>query len=446
MPPTLRSVFERLRSDDNYREILGNSAANLAIRIIGIVVGYLFIYLISKYYGAEVLGLYTLSVTVMMMFTVVGRMGMDLAMVKHIAAAREDDATGRIKEVFRKSLFLLIPVGVILSLLLYVSAGFISEEIFRKPQLTSYLKVMSVAVLPMMMRFFVSECYRGFKMIRSFAFSQNVGYFLFACILLAVLTFTDRSFLNPNIAFAASLIFLMFTGLFHVRGIVNRDARPATSEWRIKGLFSFAFPMMLTGSLFLISGWMITLILGSFVTEAEVGIYSAALKVATLSSFILLSINSIVAPRFAQLHAAGDNDGLKRYAGQTARVVFLTSLPVAVLIALFRVQILGLFGEGFAEGSTVLLILMIGQFFNFFAGSVGHFLNMTGNQKVMRNIVSLSALMNMALCFMLIPEFGITGAAVCNTLFMATWNIIAMLYIKGKFGVRTYFWPSSGRS
>jgi len=199
--------------------------------------------------------------------------------------------------------------------------------------------------------------------------------------------------------------------------------------------------MMLTGSMMLISGWINTLMLGVYSTESIVGIWSVVMKIANLPAFVLISINSVSAPRFAQLHQSGNHDGLKKYAAHTAKIIFLTSVPIFLVTIIFRDWLLGLFGEPFVSGSTALMIVMAGQVMNVFAGSVGHFLNMTGHQVAMRNIITISTVINILLCVILIPKFGIIGSALAGMIFTAMWNLSAMIYIRKKFNIRTYYWP-----
>ncbi len=441
MPAAFKNLASRILNDKSYREIIGGGAGNFSIRVLGIIVGYFFIFLISRLYGPDVLGAYTLSVTVLMIFTVIGRMGMDTAIVKHFAQSAQNNRSDIIKEVYIKTLYVIIPVGLILSVILYLSADIIAVNVFHKPRLIPYLKVMSFAVLPMVMRYITSECYRGLRKFTLYAYSQNVSYFLYGSVILGGLSLFMNNDLVPNIAYTISLIILMISASVMVYKRINQGTTVRSDQHTVSSLVLFALPMMLTGSLVLISGWINTIILGIYESESTVGIYSVVLKISTLTSFVLLSINSISAPRFAQLHAAGDIKELKNYTSKTASVIFFTTLPVFIFIIIFRKYLLLIFGETFELGSGALLIVMAGQFFNFFAGSVGHYLNMTGYQKQMRNIVAFSAGINIFLCYILIPKYGIMGSAIANAAFMATWNLIAMIYIKQKFGVRTYFWP-----
>lgn len=185
------------------------------IRLLGLIVGYAFTFLVSRYYGSQVLGAHTLSVTVLMMFSVIGRMGMDTHhLVKNFAKDHADGRWDKILEVYKKTTMVIIPVGLVLSVLLYFSSGLIAQYVFNKPFLEPYFKIISFAVLPMVMRFINSECYRGFRRNKQYAYSQNVGYLLYASVILGILSIFDRNELLPNIAFVASLFLLTFSSSF----------------------------------------------------------------------------------------------------------------------------------------------------------------------------------------------------------------------------------------
>ena len=70
------------------------------------------------------------------------------------------------------------------------------------------------------------------------------------------------------------------------------------------------------------------------------------------------------------------------------------------------------------------------------------FMNMTGNQNIFRNIVSMAALMNIALNILLTPAFGLYGAATAAMVSIMTWNITTLCYIKLKFGKTTGYFPA----
>ena len=59
---------------------------------------------------------------------------------------------------------------------------------------------------------------------------------------------------------------------------------------------------------------------------------------------------------------------------------------------------------------------------------------MTGYQRIFNKIVIVSAAINISLNYVLIPIWGIEGAAIASLISMVFWNITSVIYIKKRFG------------
>jgi O-antigen/teichoic acid export membrane protein len=183
--------------------------------------------------------------------------------------------------------------------------------------------------------------------------------------------------------------------------------------------------------------------LGIYRSESEVGYYSIAVKLATLTAFVLQAINTMAAPKFSELYHTGKMDELFHVARKSTKLIFWTTIPILVVLVLFGKPILGLlFGRDFTVAYPAMVLLIVGQFANSISGSTGNFMNMTGRQKIFRNIIFLSALINIVLCFVLIPRFGINGAAFAGMISLSFWNIYTLIYIKIHFGSSIGYIPT----
>lgn len=184
------------------------------------------------------------------------------------------------------------------------------------------------------------------------------------------------------------------------------------------------------------------IMLGIFRPEAEVGYYSVAVRLATLTSFILQAINSMAGPKFSELYHSGKIDELFYVAQKSAKLIFWTTSPILLGFIILGKPILHLvFGAEFTVAYLPLLLLVLGQFVHSISGSTGLFMNMTGNQNVVRNILFIAAISNIGLNILLTPDYGIYGAATAAMVSIAGWNIATLLYIKLKFGKTTGYFP-----
>ena len=81
--------------------------------------------------------------------------------------------------------------------------------------------------------------------------------------------------------------------------------------------------------------------------------------------------------------------------------------------------------------------MIAGQLVNVLCGSVGYILNMTENQNIFRNITIFAVVINIFLNLILIPMYGIIGAAIASAISLILWNIISSFYIYRKFNIST---------
>jgi O-antigen/teichoic acid export membrane protein len=207
-------------------------------------------------------------------------------------------------------------------------------------------------------------------------------------------------------------------------------------------ILSISLPMLMTATMTFVIGQTGVIMLGMFRSESEVGYYAIAVKVATLTSFILSAVNSMAGPKFSELFQSDKMDDLFHVAKKSAKLIFWTTTPILLGFVILGKPILHItFGQEFTVAYPALVLLVLGQFVHSISGATGLFMNMTGNQNVFRNIVLIAAATNIGINMLLIPKYGIYGAAAAAMLSLMGWNIATLCYIKVKFGKTTGYLP-----
>jgi O-antigen/teichoic acid export membrane protein len=199
--------------------------------------------------------------------------------------------------------------------------------------------------------------------------------------------------------------------------------------------------LLLGQSMMLIMGKIDILMLGAIIDQESVGIYNAALKLSMLAYVGLMAINSIAAPKFAELNESGNFEALQSLVQKSTKTIFWITLPVVLIFAFLPSQILSIFGEEFQIAAYSLIILSVGKMFSAICGSVGTLLQMSGNQKYFQNVLIAAAILNVALNYFLIPDFQLLGAALASLISNVFWNVLMVIYIKKKFGFYTIYLP-----
>lgn len=261
---------------------------------------------------------------------------------------------------------------------------------------------------------------------------------IFLILLFMILQITD---ITPGSAMAINAFsaFIAFISgawlLWRHTPLAVKKAKPLyeARQWRTD-LWPFTFLAVIN----VINSTTDILIAGLFLPSDKIGVYRIAAQIAIFSSFGLQAINTVIGPRLARLYAIGDMEKLQRLVTMSARAVLLFNLIVAIFFFLAgRGLITLIFGSSFAPAYEPLLILLLGQFINSAAGSVGLILNMTGHEKITAKGMAIALITNVVLNFTLIPFLGIHGAATASAISMALWNAILWWIVLKKTGINS---------
>jgi O-antigen/teichoic acid export membrane protein len=141
------------------------------------------------------------------------------------------------------------------------------------------------------------------------------------------------------------------------------------------------------------------------------------------------------------MFAKNDVKGLEKVIHQSTKMIFWTTVPLALIFFILPEFFLGLFGDKFKIGATAFIFLSCGRLISSLSGSVGNILQMTGHQNVYAKILFFGAIVNILLNLMLIPIYGINGAAIASMSSLIVWNLSMVLVIKKKFGFYTFYIP-----
>jgi len=145
-----------------------------------------------------------------------------------------------------------------------------------------------------------------------------------------------------------------------------------------------------------------------------------------------------VAPLFSQFSATRDHELTEALFRTVTKWLCYSALMIFTCIAIFRLEVLHLFGKGFTGGGTVLLILAAGQLASAATGPTGALLTMTGKQKwELANTISM-VVFNFLLNLALIPTMGLIGAAIAMAVSIATINGLKFVQVYMLFGLQAY--------
>jgi O-antigen/teichoic acid export membrane protein len=222
--------------------------------------------------------------------------------------------------------------------------------------------------------------------------------------------------------------------VFALRRLLARtSAKPAyhRATWAAYSAYLAA-----EGGLAFLFQWADQLILAALLTAADVGVYAAASRVASLVALPLVAVNLILGPNFAVLDGVRDLQRLREYYARYTWATAIIGGAIAIVVLLGANWLMAFFGPEFAVGATALGIMVVGQAVNSGTGSAGLLLGMTGHVRWMLGNAVIAVILSISLNLALIPRYGITGSAIADAATLITVNLLQVLEVRFVLG----FW------
>ena len=427
----------KLEGDRHLKDLIKGSATFFVIRVLGLLVAYAFTLFVTRKLGASAWGIFTICFTILQIVSAIGRLGLDTALLRFIAQYNAQGRREAAKYIYLKSISVVIPFSLLLSGGLYLLAPVLAGKIFGKEYLTPYIRLIAFAVLPFTLLYINSESLRALKRILEYAVCQNLLPFLVALLIIAGLFFFYDEIHSLRIFIIIYVISIIISVLVSLIFIEKEFRKKGTFKMSIshKHFFSIYIFMFASNSLNLMLSWTDTIMLGIFRSEEEVGIYSVVLRILLPFSIVWVAINSISAPKFAVL--SDNKKSLQGVVTKSTNLLFLISLSQTLIIFSMGEYILEFFGKEFGEGKYALFIISIGYLIKSFFGLSIDLMNMTNMHKYLFFINLSTFVLNIFINFIMIPVYGIVGAATSTMVSICVSSIARFIVIKNKLNIST---------
>jgi O-antigen/teichoic acid export membrane protein len=443
MMQQILKIKQKFIKDQHLNEIAKQSAYSFGIRIFGLLVNYLFLFFVTKYYGVKGWGIFAICFALLSVASMVGTIGLNTGFVKIVPQGFTN-----IRRLYYQSLKFIIPLNIVITAIVFFSADIVGNFFDADGvAIGDYIRIASLGILPFSVSMINSALFRGNKQIVLFSFYDSLGRFLWGGIIVFILHFFTT---NTYVVISGYVLGLYVLAFFSFRGL-NNFLKPLQSsggaeekrEHGFKELLSLGNSLFWTTFVMQGSQWATTLILGAYLRKEEVGVFDATNRLAGLITIILYATNSITAPKFAE--AAYDKKLLQRNVDASAKLIFWTSVPLFLLMLVggpFILQFLGYSKtDVHVNEYLIFVIILIGQLVNNLSGSVGMLMQMTGLHKLSQRLSFASFVFTTVMLLFLTPIYGLIGASIITGLNVALKNIISVIMIYSKTRVMTMYIP-----
>lgn len=415
-------------------------AKSSMIVLIGIFLSKLFTYLyrivVARYFGPEVYGVFSLALIILGFFTAFSSLGLTDGLARFFSFYRGRKQFDRIRYLFKRVTIILIISGLFSAILLFLLSDFISINIFHSESIADFLKVFSILIPLTILTNVFLNIIRAFEKIGWYSSIWNILQNLVKLLTLVVLIFLGAKenavIFSYSLGILSMLIVAYFVCRYSIKEIFGLyELKREDKSKMIKEVFSYSWPIMLSGLMGSIFYWTDSTLIGYFMKPSDVGIYNAATPIVGLMAIVPIMFSQLFFPLITRHFSQKKYSVIKELSKQVGKWVFILDLPIFILMFLFPGAIINIFfGKEYILAQNVLRILSIGGIFSSFTFLLTDLISAVGKSRLIFYNIFITSLINILLDILLIKKYGIEGAAIATTIVWVILSITLLIEVR----------------
>ncbi|MGB3508778.1 MAG: oligosaccharide flippase family protein [Microcoleaceae cyanobacterium] len=403
----------------------------LVIEFAGIILTYLVQVFLARWMGTTEYGIYEYVIAWSVLLAIPAGLGLPYAVLRFASEYRVKEEWGLLQGIVRSSWLITILASFLVSLL---AAGVILLLNYYHNFAYATPLLIGIGLIPL--KSLVSlQCQTAIAakdITLAFAPSRIIWPVLLLCG--GFLVLETGHFLTGISAVAIAEITLLVAILFQLGLLLlklKKEFVASKPVYAIREWLGVALIMLLQSGCYIIFFQTDKIMVGLILGAESAGMYAAAVNTALWVTFVLVTINIIVAPSFTALYTKGYIEDLQKLVSTVGLWIFWPTVAISLFLFVFSQPVLGVFGSEFVAASWQLKILVLGEFLNTLGGSVAVLMVMTGHQKKSVVVYVYVAVINIVLNAIGIPLMGAVGAALATAFTLVLWKIwLSFLAVK----------------
>lgn len=441
----LSRVRHRLRGTGVGATLVRGATGAAGAHVSGVVLALLAQLVLARLLDVSHYGYYVYAFTWTIILAELCRLGFQNSLIRFTSSYRTDEAWASLHGIIRRGGQIVLISAIVTGALLAAVTLILAERL-PGAQVATFL-VAAVAVVPVALLGVTQGILQGHRRpaqaMLPFRTLLHAGTLVLA-LAAATTTGLDTAPQAMVLTLLAAVASLAIAVVW-ARTALDPAVGMTAPDYQTRFWLRASLPLLLMSGMQLLMKHTDTVMLGALASTDEAGFYFPAARMATLASLGLLSANAIVAPMVSELYTRGDRAGLQRLLTFAAIGTSAVTLAATAAFWLLGAWALGLFGEAFRGAYPALMILLAGQVVNALSGPVALVMTMTGHQDRASLVLVCAALLNVTLNAILIPYFGLLGAAIATAISMIFWNLWMLVEVFRRHRVNPSIfgrWPS----
>lgn len=402
------------------RLIFKNTAALALSRSIDGVITVVLSFFVARRLGAAGLGIYSASIVFYGLIALAAEMGSTNFLMREIARDRS-----RTNEYLTH----LGTMALCGSVIVMAAARFIVPYLGYGPELRACVYVVICATIPGVWRTMQEAVFVAHQRVEFVTYSTLCSAVVNLCTVLLLLK-KGFGIVSLVIAFATVQYVVSICYFLFINCCIQRlhwHLHFSTALQLIKGIRAFAGSSILGG----LCARPEVFILSLFRNDAQIGFYSAALRLVSVWAVIPQTFMTNVYPVLANAENEGDRDRSQRILNKSLKYLLASSLPLCFGIFAAAGPIMRvLYGPAFAPSVTSLQIMVWTIPLSFISSVLWRLLAARGEQHLVLRAQVVTAIVRLAGGYALIASFAAMGAALSTTLSLTAQNLLLEVYVR----------------
>ena len=403
-------------------------------RILSALASFMVALAVSRFLSAEQAGVYFTYNAVLLVLVTVSCLGLQDVFVRYVSAFSAGREWARVNGVIKLGLLSSLACSSFLSIILIFFGGVFHNQLSNNDALGNILVVVGVTLVPFTLLQLFGSALQGRKNYLKSVIYKNLTVHLIFLIGLLLTTL----FGHKLTAVTCALLFLISSIIACIAAYFSWYHRSETLIQAdlsvLKDLKKSAVPLWIASVMVVFIEWFGTIVASFYVSPDKVALLAVSQRIALTTSFFLIVINLVAAPKFSENFKLGNLSELRRLSLICSRLMLLFAIPITFFLLVASEDVLALFGSEYISAAPLLKVLVVGQFVNICSGSVGLLLIMSGNETFVRSAILMSGILNIILTFALIPYFGVFGAALAISISVIFQNVLMIFGVKRHLG------------
>jgi len=385
---------------------------------------------VARLFSLDLYGQVTIGLAIMSITTGIAMAGLNDGVPRFIS--RYEDEMD-IRGVWITGIGLSVVIATAFAAFLYLNIELVVQYLFDDADAIGLVRLFVLAI-PISVGFRVGlSALRGMENTRYKIYAGDLVYPVLRISLIVAFVTLGGSILSVGYAYvAAAVVALLATHLLLSRLV----SLVGPFELHVRALLTFSAPLVVSTILATLLTRTDMIMLGFFKSSSEAGLYSATYSLATGLLIVVSSFGYLYLPLTSRLDADGERGAITDVYRITTKWGFVVSFPAFVVFLAFPGDVLAIvFREEFRAGAIGLVILAVGFFSNAALGRNRETLAALGSTKqiMASNVIALA--LNVVLNLVLIPPYGLAGAAVASTVSYVGRNVVINLVLAVEYDI-----------